>query len=254
MLGMTLHDFARVLWEHLGDANDGWMEFCGLAASNYEQLMVFRYHPTLNLAVLAGHHNRKGLGCFRHGLIGDPVRLFEISDREHAILWDDQRKPFDTACGWLNRLIPKADDTYHCLVWRSAEASRKDLMDYATEHQKLTIHSISSRRTWARLTNPIFLYERRGSDRIHNAYRCWWRLTTAALQSLETIQWTPNTPRHSRYFSHYSGDYFSPVAPPDTDVNDLFESLLVTQIKRQRPRKIDSTDDDWTSPMLQSMA
>lgn len=250
MVGLTLHDSARELWQCLGAEPSGWMEFCGLAASNHEQLMVFAYHPKLDGDELAAHAQNGGLGCYRHGLIGDPVRMFEVSDREHAFLWDDTSRPFDTARGWLKRLPTAQLKDLHCLVWRPEPMQLQDLDGYAASNPGITIHPVNSRRNWARLVDPIFLYERRGSKRVRNTARCWWRLTSAALNSLPAIQWTPGFSKQSRRFSHYSGDYYSPMAAPDTDVNDLFESLLVAQSSAQRRRKVGPGNDEWDSPIL----
>jgi transposase len=249
-VGLTLHHSVRTLWQQLGAPASGWMELLGLAVSGHEQLLVFRAHASLDGEELAAFYARGGLGCCRHGLIGDPVRLFEVSDREHALLRDDHAEPFATARGWLKRLPTIELDQLHCLVWRPNGVDLTDLRRFATEHRDLTIHGVRSRRNWARLIDPLFLYERRGTGRIRPVARCWWRLTEAALQALPTIQWTPGLAPQIRRFSHYSGDYFSPEAAPETDVNDLFESLLVTQQDGQRRRQPGWSAGDWSSPML----
>ena len=105
----------------------------------------------------------------------------------------------------------------------------RDIRKVSDQNPHVTLHEIRNRRSWAQLVDPFFLYERQRSTRVKPVSRCWWRLTDAAIRTLPCIQWTPGKPQKAKRFTHYSGEYYSPEARPNTDVNDLFESLVVTK-------------------------
>jgi transposase len=249
-VGLTFNSTARYLWQQLGSETGGWMELKGLAVGSHGQLMVFRYHQTLDAACIARHHARGGVGCCRHGLVGDPVRLFEVSDREHATLCDDEGKPFATTDSWLRGIAGEKTDDLRCLAWRPNSDDFRDLKRFAAGHGNMHVESIRGRKNWARLVNPLFLYEKRGSSRIRPIAKCWWRLTEAALHALPAIQWSPGKERQVRQFSHYSGDYFPRKATSQIDVNDLFESLLVTQEVDPKRLYQEEPDESWESTIL----
>ena len=248
-IGLTFHSSARALWRQLGAHTSGWMELKGLAIEGHDQVLVFQYHPTLDPQALTDHYRNGGIGCCQHGLLGDPVRLFEVSDREHATVRDDKVIPFANTAAWLRHLIADETDGLCCLAWRPNAYDFYDLQRIADEHGGLQVTGVRGRGNWSRLVNPMFLYEKRGSQRLRPVARCWWRLTEAALHSLPTMQWSPGAERQVRQFSHYSGDYFPREAPPETDTNDLFESLLVTQAVNARRLYQPIANQTWHSPI-----